>query len=69
MLTNITTPGQSLPKSKVNERVLLIPQTPRLQSHHQMQFNVIQDTQIFKTGKLLSKTASSFCDLYQTKLS
>ena len=39
-LAGITHPGQSEPENKENEGVLHISQTPRLEPHHQMQFNV-----------------------------
>ena len=40
-LIDTTTPSQREFESNGNEEVLQIPQTPRLESHHQMQFNVI----------------------------
>ena len=43
-LTSTTTLGQSGPGSNSNERVLHIPQTPKLEHHQQMQFNVIPRT-------------------------
>ena len=42
-LTDTTIPGQS-DLSISNEGVLHIPQTPTLDSHYQMQFNVIRRT-------------------------
>ena len=40
-LTGTTILGQSGHENNVNEEVLHIPQTPRLEPHHQMQFSVI----------------------------
>ena len=40
-LTGTTTPVQSGLESNANEGVLHIPQTPRLEPHHQIQFSVI----------------------------
>ena len=41
ILKGTTTPVQSGPRSNGNEGVLNIPQIPRQEPHHQMQFNVI----------------------------
>ena len=43
-LRGTTTRGQSEPGSNGNEEVLHIPQTPELESLHQMQFSVIPKT-------------------------
>ena len=40
ILKAITTPNQIEPRNDVNEGLLHIPQTPRLELHHQIQFNV-----------------------------
>ena len=40
-LTGITTLGERETVSNVNERILHIPKTLRLEPHHQMQFNAI----------------------------
>ena len=43
-LTGTTIPDQSGPENNGNESVLYFLQTPRLESHHQMQFYVIPRT-------------------------
>ena len=53
-LTGTTTPGPSELEYNSNEGVHHIPQTPRLEPHHQMQFTVI------------SKTINGFKYYYQT---
>ena len=40
-LTGIATPVLSVPESNGNEGELCIPQIPRFEPHHQMQFNVL----------------------------
>ena len=55
-----TTPVKSGPESNGNEKVLHIPQTPRLGLHHEMQFNVILQTIRVDLRVMVMKGYSTF---------
>ena len=53
ILTGTTTSGLSGPESNYDEAILHIPQTRKIQAHHQMELSVIDRT---KEGKRLKDT-------------